>query len=47
VLLPVSNIPTAIAYSTGLVDSKDVVLGGTVIGVLGPALIILWVLFVS
>jgi sodium-dependent dicarboxylate transporter 2/3/5 len=43
-MLPVSTPPNAIAYATGLLDQKDLRVGGIVIGVLGPALIILWVL---
>lgn len=42
--LPVSTPPNAIAYSTGMVDQKDFRLGGTLIGIGGPILIILWVL---
>jgi sodium-dependent dicarboxylate transporter 2/3/5 len=47
VLLPVSNLPTSIAYATGLVDSKDVLIGGIAMAVLGPALIICWVLLIG
>jgi len=47
IFLPVSDIPTAIAYSTGYLDQKDFRIGGTVTGVLGPLLIMLWVIFVS
>jgi solute carrier family 13 (sodium-dependent dicarboxylate transporter), member 2/3/5 len=42
--LPVSTPPNAIAYSTGLVDQKDFRIGGTLIGVLGPAAAVAWVL---
>jgi sodium-dependent dicarboxylate transporter 2/3/5 len=47
VLLPVSNLPTSIAYSTGLVEAKDVMIAGVAIAVLGPALVILWVLLLN
>ncbi|HEU5290444.1 MAG TPA: DASS family sodium-coupled anion symporter [Cyclobacteriaceae bacterium] len=45
--LPVSTPPNAIAYSTGFIEQKDFRLGGILIGLLGPALIILWVLLIS
>ncbi len=45
--LPVSTPPNAIAYSTGLLEQKDFRLGGILIGLLGPALSILWVLLIS
>ncbi len=45
--LPVSTPPNAIAYSTGLIDQKDFRLGGALVGLLGPLLVILWVLIVS
>jgi solute carrier family 13 (sodium-dependent dicarboxylate transporter), member 2/3/5 len=45
--LPVSDIPTAIAYSTGMLEQKDFRIGGTVTGILGPLLIILWVTFIA
>jgi solute carrier family 13 (sodium-dependent dicarboxylate transporter), member 2/3/5 len=45
--LPVSTPPNAIAYSTGLLDQKDFRIGGILIGLLGPALVILWVLLIS
>lgn len=44
VFLPVSTPPNAIAYSTGLLDQKDLRIGGVLIGVLGPAAAIAWVL---
>lgn len=46
-LLPVSTPPNAIAYATGLLDQKDLRLGGIAVGLLGPALIILWVLLLT
>ena len=45
--LPVSTPPNAIAYSTGLIEQKDLRLGGILIGLLGPALIILWVMLLG
>jgi sodium-dependent dicarboxylate transporter 2/3/5 len=45
--LPVSTPPNAIVYSTGFIEQKDFRYGGTLIGALGPALIILWVLLIS
>ena len=41
--LPVSTPPNAIAYSTGRLKQSDFRMGGMVVGVLGPVLIILWV----
>lgn len=46
-LLPVSTPPNAIVYSTGFLKQKDFRIGGILVGLLGPLLIILWVLFVS
>jgi sodium-dependent dicarboxylate transporter 2/3/5 len=46
-MLPVSTPPNAIAYATGLLDQKDLRVGGIVIGLLGPVLIILWVLMLA
>jgi sodium-dependent dicarboxylate transporter 2/3/5 len=40
--LPVSTPPNAIAYSTGMVEQSEFRLGGVVIGISGPILIILW-----
>lgn len=42
--LPVSTPPNAIAFSTGLVQQSEFRLGGVVVGLLGPALSIAWVL---
>jgi sodium-dependent dicarboxylate transporter 2/3/5 len=47
IFLPVSDIPNAIAYGTGYLKQKDFLIGGLLVGVLGPLLIILWVTFVS
>jgi sodium-dependent dicarboxylate transporter 2/3/5 len=45
--LPVSTPPNAIAYSTGLIEQRDFRLGGMLVGLLGPVLIILWVLLLG
>jgi solute carrier family 13 (sodium-dependent dicarboxylate transporter), member 2/3/5 len=42
--LPVSTPPNAIAYSTGLIKQKEFFPGGLLIGLLGPALIVLFVM---
>lgn len=42
--LPVSTPPNAIAYSTGLIRQADFRLGGLLIGLGGPVLIVFWVL---
>lgn len=46
-LLPVSTPPNAVAFSTGKLQTKDLRPGGLLIGVLGPAIIIFWVLLVA
>lgn len=45
--LPVSTPPNAIAYSTGMIDQKDLRIGGSLIGLVGPATIVLWVMLIS
>ena len=40
--LPVSTPPNAIAFSTGLIQQSEFRLGGTIIGLLGPILSIVW-----
>lgn len=45
--LPVSTPPNAIAFSTGKLVQSDFRLGGISIGLLGPILIILWVLLLA
>ena len=45
--LPVSTPPNAIAYSTGLIEQKDFRIGGLLIGLIGPAIITLWVLLIA
>jgi sodium-dependent dicarboxylate transporter 2/3/5 len=46
-LLPVSTPPNAIAYSTGFLDLKDFRIVGSIIGLLGPILVVLWVLAIG
>lgn len=46
-LLPVSTPPNAVAFSTGLLSTRDLRPGGLLIGALGPILIVGWVLGVS
>ncbi len=43
-LLPVSTPPNAVAFSTGEIQTRDLRPGGILIGLLGPAVIIAWVL---
>lgn len=45
-LLPISTPPNAIAYSTGLIEQKDFLNGGLLVGLLGPLLIVLIVMLV-
>ena len=45
--LPVSTPPNAIAFSTEMLEIKDFRTGGFLVGLLGPLLIVLWILFVS
>jgi sodium-dependent dicarboxylate transporter 2/3/5 len=40
--LPVSTPPNAIAFSHGRIESKDFLAGGILMGILGPALAVLW-----
>src|SRR4026207_64914 len=42
-MLPVSTPPNAIAYATGLLDQKDLRLGGIGGGLVGPLVVTLWV----
>jgi sodium-dependent dicarboxylate transporter 2/3/5 len=46
-LLPVSTPPNAVAFSTGEIQTRDLRPGGILIGLLGPAVIIAWVLLVG
>ncbi|MFC1690005.1 SLC13 family permease [Pseudomonadota bacterium] len=46
-LLPVSTPPNAVAYSTGEIQTRDLRPGGLLIGLLGPAVIIAWVMLIS
>jgi len=45
--LPVSTPPNAVAYSTGKLKTADLRPGGTLIGLLGPVVIISWVLLIA
>lgn len=45
-LLPVSTPPNAIAFSTGMLKQSDFRLGGVLIGLLGPVIVILWSLLI-
>ena len=45
--LSVSTPPNAIAFSTGLLDQKDFRMGGILMGILGPILVIVWVLLTT
>jgi sodium-dependent dicarboxylate transporter 2/3/5 len=47
ILLPVSTTPNAIVYSTGLLEQKDFRIGGILIGILGPLLVVAWVLLIN
>ena len=47
VLLPISIPPNVIVYGTGLLDQKDFLLGGVIVGVLGPLLAVLWALILG
>ena len=46
-LLPVSTPPNAVVHATGKVDTKDFRPGGLLIGLLGPIVVILWVLLLG
>jgi sodium-dependent dicarboxylate transporter 2/3/5 len=45
-LLPVSTPPNAIAFSTGMLKQSDFRLGGVLVGLLGPVIVILWSLLI-
>jgi sodium-dependent dicarboxylate transporter 2/3/5 len=46
VFLPISTPPNIIVYGTGLLQQKDFRTGGLIVGILGPLLAVLWVLFI-
>lgn len=46
-LLPVSTPPNAIAFSTGMLDQSEFRYGGIIIGIVGPIISILWLLFLQ
>jgi sodium-dependent dicarboxylate transporter 2/3/5 len=45
--LPISTPPNAIAYSTGRLEQRDYRYGGTILGVLAPLVITLYILLVA
>ena len=47
VFLPISTPPNLVVYSTGFLEQKDFRIGGIIVGLLGPLLAVLWVLFVN
>jgi len=46
-LLPVSTPPNAVAYATGEIQTADLRPGGILIGIIGPLVIVTWVLTAS
>ncbi len=46
-LLPVSTPPNAVAFSTGEIQTRDFRAGGLLIGLLGPVVIVAWVMLIS
>lgn len=46
-LLPVSIPPNAIVHATGEVRTRDFRPGGLLIGILGPSIIIAWVMVIG
>jgi len=46
-LLPVSTPPNAVAFSTGEIQTSDFRAGGLLIGLLGPVVIVAWVMLIS
>lgn len=46
-LLPVSTPPNAVAFATGEINTKDLRPGGIMIGLLGPAVVIAWVMLIG
>jgi sodium-dependent dicarboxylate transporter 2/3/5 len=46
-MLPVSTPPNAVAFATGEIETRDLRPGGMLIGLLGPVLIIAWVLVIA
>lgn len=45
--LPVSTPPNALAYATGLLEQKDFRVTGMLVGLAGPAVVVLWVLLAN
>ena len=46
-LLPVSTPPNAVAFGTGEIQTSDFRAGGLLIGLLGPVVIVAWVMLIS
>jgi sodium-dependent dicarboxylate transporter 2/3/5 len=46
-LLPVSTPPNAVAYATGELQTRDLRPGGLLIGLIGPVVIVAWVLLIT
>jgi sodium-dependent dicarboxylate transporter 2/3/5 len=46
-LLPVSTPPNAVAYATGEIQTRDLRPGGLLIGLIGPVVIVAWVLLIT
>ncbi len=46
-LLPVSTPPNAIAFSTGMLEQSEFRFGGIILGIVGPLIAILWLLFLQ
>lgn len=46
-MLPVSTPPNAVAYSTGMISTADLRPSGLLLGLAGPAVIVLWVMGVG
>lgn len=46
-LLPVSTPPNAVAHATGALETRDFRGGGLLIGLLGPLVVIVWVLLLA
>jgi sodium-dependent dicarboxylate transporter 2/3/5 len=40
--MPVSTPPNAIAYATGRIKASDFLLGGAILGILGPGIATIW-----
>jgi sodium-dependent dicarboxylate transporter 2/3/5 len=45
--LPIATPPNALAFATGLIQTRDFIRIGLVLGVLGPAVSLLWVALIA